>query len=338
MTAVVLGTLGFRLFGDYGWIEALWMVVITISTVGYGEHTQSGAAVQLLTIGVILVGMSSAVYTFTGAFQLVLEGELERTFGARRMTRQIEQLKNHVIICGMGRSGRNLAADLHHRGQPFVMVENNETRVEEAADCEYPIIVGDATEETVLQRAGIDRARAIVSALPSDADNVFITLTAKELNPDVMIVASAERESTAKKLRQAGARKVVMPSRVGALQMSRMILNPSAADLMELVAESSYLDLQLDEIEIADVPGLIGMSVSDTEAHRRHKLLVVAVRQEDGKMIFNPDAEYAFQSRDIAIVMGHQEHIEKFRSHFLRARIHETDFANSKAIAAADKA
>ena len=314
LTAVVGGTIGYRVWGDYDWSEALWMVVITISTVGYAEHTQSPTSVQWLTMGVILVGMSSAVYTFTGAIQLTLEGELERTFGVRRMNRQIERLQDHIIICGMGRSGRNLATDLQQRGHSFVLVDYDEAKLEDAHDLLFPAIQGDATEEAVLQRAGIEQARAIVSALPSDADNVFITLTARELNPELLIIASAEKETTAKKLHQAGARKVVMPSRVSALQIARMIVHPSTADLMELVAESSYLDLDLDEINVGEHPNLVGTTVQKSEAHPKRKLLVVAVRQQDGTLIFNPESDYAFADNDIAIVMGNRAHIAQFRS------------------------
>ncbi len=207
LVTVLLGILGFRTLGDYGWVESLWMVVITISTVGYGERSQLPAAVQLLTVGVILVGMSSAVYTFTGVTQLIFEGELERTLGIRRMYRQIDKLRNHVIICGMGRSGRNLAMDLHHRGREFVVVDNNEAKIEEAHELDFHAVCGDATEEAVLKRAGIDYAQVLVSALPSDAENVFITLTAREMNRELLIIGRAEHESTVKKLHQAARKK-----------------------------------------------------------------------------------------------------------------------------------
>lgn len=316
IAAVVFGTIGYHHIAGYSWIESLWTVVITISTVGYSERSQSAASVQLLSMAVILVGMSSAVYTFSGFFQLALEGELERTLGVRRMSRQIEKLRDHVIICGMGRSGRSLAMNLQNRGPEFVIVENDETKFEEALELGFAAIDGDATDETVLRRAGIDRARVLVSVLPSDADNVFITLTARELNPDLLIIAHAEQESTAKKLHQAGAQKVVMPARVSAIQMSRMILHPSTADLMELLAESSYLDLELDELEVNGHKALVGVTVRETEAHRKYKLLVVAIRQGDGEMVFNPAAEYVFGPDDIVIILGNREHINRFRSEY----------------------
>ncbi len=318
LAAILFGILGFHTLGGYGWGEALWMVVITISTVGYGERSQMSGTVQLLTIGVIVVGMSSAVYTFTGITQLILEGELERTLGVRRMSRQIDKLRNHVIICGLGRSGRSLAIDLHHRRRNFVIVDNDEAKIEEARGLDFPAVCGDATEESVLRLAGIDHAHVLVSALPSDAENVFITLTAREMNPGLLIIGRAEHESTVKKLHQAGAQKVVMPAKVSAIQMSRMILHPSTADLMELVTESSYLDLEMDEIAVAQYPALTGLNVAQTEAHRKHKILVVAIRQVDGEMIFNPAADYVFAPQDIAIVLGNRIQIEQFRSLYRR--------------------
>ena len=316
LAAVGLGTLGYRYIADYGWIESVWMVFITISTVGYAERSQTVASVQLVSMAVILVGMSSAVYTFSGFVQLALEGELERTLGVRRMSRQIDKLRDHVIICGMGRSGRNLAVNLKNRRRDFVLVDNDDEKIEEATELGFAVIDGDATDEVVLRRAGIDHAQALVSVLPSDANNVFITLTAREMNPDLLIIANAEQESTAKKLHQAGAQKVVMPARVSALQMSRMILHPSTADLMELLAESSYLDLESDELEVDLHKTLIGVTVRETEAHRKYKLLVVAVRQGDGHMVFNPAAEYMFAPGDIVILLGHREHIDHFRAQY----------------------
>lgn len=289
------------------------MVVITVTTVGFGESSQSTPTVQLLTILLILFGMTAAVYTSTGFFQLVLEGELERTLGFRRMTRQIEKLKDHTIICGLGRSGRSLAEDLMRRGREVVIVEQDDDRLEEANQLHCMVIDGDATQEATLLRAGVQRAKSLVISLPSDADNVFITLTARELNPDLMIVARASQENTAKKLRQAGAQKVVMPAAVSAKLMSRMVLDPSAADWLELIAESSYEDLDIEELEIGDFPKLIGKTVQDTEAQRTHRLLFVAIRDGNGDILANPSADYVFQKDDVGVLMGNPANIDQFR-------------------------
>ena len=317
LIAVAVGVFGYRFLGEYSWLEAVYMVVITIATVGFGEISESPPEIKLLTIFLILTGLTAAAYTSTGFFQLVLEGELERTLGFRRMTRQIEKLNGHTIICGLGRSGRSLAEDLLRRGREIVIVENNDDRLEHAADLQCLVVDGDATQETTLLQAGIERASSLVICLPSDADNVFITLTASELNPRLLIVARASQETTAKKLRQAGAKKVVMPAAVSAKLMSRMVLDPSAADWLELIAESSYEELDIEELVVSDFPKLVGKSVQNTEAQRTHRLLFVAVRGSDGAIIANPGADYIFQKDDVAVLMGNPSNISNFRKMYL---------------------
>lgn len=306
--AIVFGAsvLGFRFVGGYGWIEAAWMVVITISSVGYGEHSDVSPKVQVLTMAVILLGMTSAAYVGGGLIQMVLEGELARVLKHRRTSRGIEELNQHVVVCGFGRIGQILVADLHQRGQPFVVIDSDPAKFEDAESRQYLFLNGDATEDAVLMEAGIKRAKTLVSVLPSDAANVFITLTARNLNPSLSIIARAEHRTTEKKLLQAGANKVVLPAVIGARQVERLITRPSTADLVEQ-------DYQLDEVTVVERGKLAGTTVEATEAKRRHRLLIVAVKQADGTMMFNPDATYTFQVGDIAIVMGHAEDIARFR-------------------------
>ena len=308
--------IGFRLLGDYDWVSALWMTVITISSVGFSESTDSTPALQLFTVGVIVVGMSAAAYTFGGFVQMMLEGELEVFLGHRRMTLGIEHLSGHVIVCGFGRIGEVLATDLKHNHREFVVIDSSGERFEAAKSLGYLCICGDATSDETLLQAGIERARTLVSSLPSDADNVFITLTARTLCPEIQILSRAEHPTTERKLLQAGANKVIMPAIIGAHRLERLITRPSTAHLIELVSESTLMDLELDEIILPDECRLIGVTVASTEAHRTHRLLVVAVRQADGEMIFNPDAEYKFKAADVAIVMGRAEDIEGFRKAF----------------------
>jgi voltage-gated potassium channel len=247
---------------------------------------------------------------------MLTEGELERALGHRRMTRDIQRLKDHVIICGFGRMGEILAGDLQRMRRPYVVIDHNSDRILEASEQQHLSLNGDATEEQILVEAGIEQARTLVSGLPSDADNVFIALTSRNLNADLQIVARAEHVSTEKKLRQAGADRVVMPALVGARQMSRLITRPSTADLIELVTETSRLNFELDEIDVPETSRLAGMTVRETAAHRQHGLLVVAVKDKQGHMELNPDAGYVFQAGDIVILMGYTEHITGFRKEF----------------------
>jgi voltage-gated potassium channel len=310
---VVVSVTGFHFLEGYGWIESLWLVVVTISTVGFGESSTMSTKTQLFTTLVIFFGMSASVYTIGGFIQLMLEGEVERLLGKRRMSQEIDRLSGHVVVCGFGRIGQSIANELQSDGKQVVILETNMEVQKEAAEQGYLCRASDATDEDVLRDVGIDRADALVSALPSDADNVFVTLTARDLNKGLQIIARAETPSTERKLLQAGANQVVMPSLVGARLMSRMITRPTTADLFELVSQSGYKDLELDEVQISAGCSIVGTTVGATEAHRKHKLLIVAVKQPGGELLFNPGAEQTFRENDTAIVMGHAQDIKRFR-------------------------
>ena len=266
---------GFHLLGEYDWIEAIWMTTVTISTVGFAERSSAEWYLQLFSVVVIVLGVSAGAYTFGGFVQMVLEGELDTMMGHRRMTRGIGDLTEHVIICGFGRIGEVLAMDLRRSDKPCVVVDHDPDRFEAAKAAEFLCVYGDATQEDTLKRAGIENAASLVSCLPSDADNVFITLTARNLNTTIQILARAEHQTTEPKLIQAGADKVIMPTIIGAHRMERMITRPSTAHLMELVTETSFMDLELDEVKVDEGSKLLGAKVGQTEAHRKHGLLVV---------------------------------------------------------------
>lgn len=313
LAVFVIAVFGYRYLGNYSWLESVWMIVITISTVGYGESSSLSPTLQLLTIFVILVGMSAAAYTFGGLIQLLLAGEIDRLIGLRRMTVEIANMKDHVIICGFGRMGQSLAAELQSQRRKSVILELNPERLREADALGYACLSGDATEEATLMSAGIDRAKTLVAALSGDAENVFLTLTARNLNAKLQIVARADQVSTEKKLRQAGADRVVMPTVVGSRQMARVITRPTTADLMELVSQREFADLELDELRISENSKLIGMTIGETLAHRDHNLLMVAIQKAAGKLTFNPKASHRFAPNEVVILMGHTRDIESFR-------------------------
>jgi len=297
----------------FGWAEALWFVVITVSSVGLAEQSQLPPLLQLFTVIVIIFGMSAAAYTFGGFVQMMTEGEIERALGRRRMTRGIEQLEGHIVLCGFGRTGHILGNALELQQRPFVVVEHDPENIEEATRLSYLVVLGDATEEKVLLSAGVERASTLVTVLPNDAANVFIALTSRNLNPDLQIIARAEFRSSEKKLIQAGADRVVMPATIGAQRMARMITRPTTAHLMELVSDHSMLDIEMDEMTLSDASQLVGVTVADAGAHRRHGLLFVAVQHADGNMLFNPGGDYMFQASDTVIVMGRTEDIKRFQ-------------------------
>lgn len=312
----VVAVFGYHFFGGYDWLSAVFMVVITISTVGYGETSGLSPAVQAFSILVIVVGISASVYTIGGLIQLMLEGELERVLGRRRMIKDIQNLTGHSIICGYGRMGHNLAIELTEQGRDLVIIDHDLEKTNEAAQQGFLCVTGDATEEQTLLDAGLIRAGTLVSTFPNDAESVFITLTARNLCPTVTIISRAERESTQQKLHQAGANTVIMPTIVSARQMGRMITRPSTAHLISLVDEGSNREFDLDELAIEAGSPLVGMSVGATEAHKRHRLLVVAIKDSDGKIRFNPDANEHFATGDVVMVIGHRDHIDAYRAEY----------------------
>lgn len=315
---IILAILGYH-FTGYSLLEAIWMVTITLSSVGYSETPGMSKVQQILTIAVIIFGMSAAAYTIGGLLQMLTEGEIERALGRKRMTRDLENLQNHVIVCGFGRIGRVLADELKRNRRQFVLIEQNMDVVEETHEKGFLSIQGDATDEEVLSRAGIERAAMLVAALPNDAANVFITLTCRNLNPELLIIARAELKSTAKKLKQAGANRIVMPTQIGAGQIARLVLRPNTADVAELFSGYEAIDYELDEFTIPLNSRMVGLSVYETEANRRHRLLVVAVKQESGELIFNPDSDYQFQPRDTIILMGRTTDLRTFFDEFSTA-------------------
>ena len=316
MLAVVFiaAVMGYRFLGGYDWVGAIWMVVITISTVGHSERSDFGAPMQLFTVLVILFGMTASVYTFSGFFQLVLEGELERVLGSRRMTREVQQLSGHVIVCGLGRMGEHLVRDLNLESQPFVAIDNDPAKIEEAAEDGVLCVLGDATDEDCLLNARVQQAKTLVTTLPSDADSVFITLTAREQNPNLQIIARAEQRSTEKKLIQAGANRVVMPSLVGATRMVRMITRPSISRLLDEVIESSFEEIELDEVRVGEQSPIAGQTIEQVQSPADHDLMIVAIQRHESDLIVNPKREVEVLPRDTLIVMGHPRQIKELRA------------------------
>ncbi|MFN6208659.1 MAG: potassium channel family protein [Planctomycetota bacterium] len=308
----VCSVCGYRWLG-YPWMEAIWMVVITIATVGYGERSETNPEVMIFTIFVLLFGITSATSPFGAFVQFAVRGELESFWGRRRMKKEIEHLQGHVVLCGYGGSGELLADNLRKHEFQLVVVESDPERHAAAVDHGFPAVLGDATNEEVLLEAGLDRAATLVTNLPHDAENVFITLTGRNLSSSINIIARAESPSTARKLRQAGANRVVLPTVSGARMMARMITRPSTAELIELVSESPLPDMELDELHLRPTSPLVGIDVRSAEANRKHRLLVVSVKRTNGELHFNPEGDYQFSAGDTVILLGKREDIVRFK-------------------------
>lgn len=318
-TLLVIAIVGHHMLHQTTWLESIFWAVITISTVGYSYETPAGVGPteQLLAVSVIIFGTVAVAYTLGVFLQAVIEGQIEQAMGARRMTRQIEKIEDHVIICGFGRVGQNLANRLAAQNTMFVVVEVNPEAIAEAVTRQYLVIEGDATDEDVLRSAGIERAKTVVVALQTDADNVFLTLTARNMNPNLRILARGEMAGTERKLRQAGANEVVLPAVIGAHRIADLIVRPHAADLLHKVGDvDGSFEAVLAEIEIPLGSPLAGRTIREAGTHEQHRLLIVSMRRADGKEIFNPNGDHVFEEGDTLIAMGDTSDVERFRQAF----------------------
>jgi voltage-gated potassium channel len=299
-----------------GWsvLEAVYMVTITIFGVGYGEvRPIDDPALRIFTMGVIIAGCTSSIYVMGGFVQMIAEGELNRFLGARRMTRGIDKLSGHIIVCGYGRVGRILADELARSGQEFVVIDTNQERLQEAETAGLFVIVGDATEENVLECAGIARARVLASVLPDDTANVFITLTARELNREIEIIARGESPTTEKKLLRSGATRVVLPAAIGAARIARLITKPSAEKILSnavqqesLTEDLQQIGLQMTELRVPANSDFAGRKLADMYFGAGIQFVVIAIRSSDGVVTRDPPPNYAFRPDDTMIVLTHR--------------------------------
>lgn len=314
LSAVVLlvSVVAFRAFTDRNWLESLYHVVITISSVGYGETTGVDPTEQILNILLIAVGMSILAYTAGVLLRVFIEGEIAKSLGRRRMSRDIDRLDGHVIICGFGRIGQMLSTELTARKRDYVIVDDDEVACDEARLANHLVVEGDATEEETLSRAGVERARTLVTALPEDADNVFITLTARSMNRNLFLIARGEIVSTQRKLLKAGADRVILPAAIGAQRIAAMITKPSTLELLDLVTDHSQLEVELEEFKLDKASPLAGKSLKDSSVIRASGLLIVAVKAATGLMAFNPRAEHVLNAGDVIIAMGRSEDLAAF--------------------------
>lgn len=294
-------------------LEAIYWTVITIAGVGYSQSVdiEVGPARQALSIVVILVGMVAVAYTLGMLIQAIVEGQLDKVMGEKRMRKEIEKLKNHVIVCGFGRIGKNLANRLARHRVPFLVIDPVPEMIAEAKALGYVAMEADATDENILKAAGLDRASTIVFGIQSDPDNVFLTLTVRNLNPDITIVARGEDPRTEKKLIQAGASQVVMPAIIGAERIADIITRPETSDLLRCVGHESGLNAELEEFKFHSDSPYIGRTVREAE-EKLENLMIVALRRSDGETVFNPKDSEGICVGDVVIVMGPEADIEQF--------------------------
>ena len=297
---VVVGTAGYVLLG-FGLLDALYQTVTTVSTVGFREIRPLSPAGQVFTIVLILTGVGATLYALGVLIENLIEGRLTDLLGRRRMQRRITELSDHVIVCGWGRVGRSIAAEVAAADRDCVVVETVEGRL---ADCPHPHVVGDATEDAVLEQAGLLRAAALVAAVESDADNSFIVLSARAVRPDLFIVARARSLDSGQKLRRAGADRVVNPQQIGGARMAAFVLRPHVAEFLDVVMHEENLEFRLEELPVAEDSPVAGLTLRNAHLRDRTGALVLALRDPDGEFRTNPAPDTVLNPGEVIIAIG----------------------------------
>ncbi|MFO0687288.1 MAG: potassium channel protein [Myxococcota bacterium] len=320
----VLGVVGYRMAG-WSSLDAFYMVIITIFGVGYGEvRPIDSTGLRLFTASLIVAGYGATVYVVGGLVQLVTEGEINRAMGARRMNRDIKQLRDHTILCGYGRVGRILARSLRTAGVPLVVVDRSRERIVEAEVDGHRVVLGDAADEAVLASAGVGQAAQLAAVLPNDAANVFVTLTATGINRHLVVIARAEDPASESKLRRSGAEHVILPASIGAQRIANLITRPTAEDLLatnrgirgDLREELDALGLRVEEMRLAEGSPLVGQPIRAIEIGGNHGFLIVGLRRGDGSVVVNPDDGLTLASGDTVIVLGHANDLPELRRRY----------------------
>ncbi|PSQ96209.1 MAG: potassium channel protein [Bacteroidetes bacterium SW_9_63_38] len=307
----VVGTTGYALLEGWSWMEGLYMTFITLSTIGFQEvHTLSDAG-RLFTLGLGITGIGLLTFVVARSAQLLLASERLRE---RRIMKKINDLSDHYIICGYGRVGQRLAEDLDAAGHPFVVVDVAEDEIAELRKNNILHVQGNAEEDAVLKKAGIDRAQCLIPTLPEDSSNVFVTLTAREMNPELFILARTVDHSNQSKLLHAGADKVIAPSEVGADRMAQVVLRPNVDQFMERVLHVKSLSLQIEEVKVHSSAPLAGQSLAESNFRQQFDAVVIGIIDADtGEMTFNPTPSARIDAGDILIVLGDSDIIQALR-------------------------
>ncbi|MBU0663781.1 MAG: potassium channel protein [Proteobacteria bacterium] len=300
------GTFGYMFLENSSFVDSLYMTTITVSTVGYGETFHLSPKGRVFTVILILLGVGFIMLMFSKITEAVVEGELQAIYGRLKMKKKVLELTDHYIICGFGRIGRVICDLLKEANKPFVVIENNPKVIRELADLNYLFLDGEASSDDMLLQAGIQRAKGLISVVSSDANNVYITLSARGLNNDLYIMArSSGADGGETKLLRAGANRVISPYYIGACRMAQHILRPTVTDFIDLTVHSGELGLRMEELSVSDHGKIVNNTLMDSNIRRDFNLIVVAIKRDHaGEMLFNPNPTSMILKNDTLIVLG----------------------------------
>jgi voltage-gated potassium channel len=315
VAVMVAGTVGFEVVEGWSAFDAFYMTVITVASVGYGEVHPLSPAGRWVAIVLILGGTGTLVYGLSMVTALIVEGELRNILGKRRMEKALAKLRGHVVVCGMGDTGRHVLEEFLKTRQPCVVIERTPNAIKHPERFqEIPVIEGDASDEEVLGRARLDAARGLVTTLPSDKDNLYVILTARGMNPKLRIVSRAIADESHAKLRKAGADAVVSANRIGGLRMASEIIRPHVVSFLDTMLRDATASIRFEEAEVPTDSPIVGRTLEELQLHARVGLVIIAIRRRTtGSFLYNPRASTAVEAGDYLVVCGEPLQIEQLR-------------------------
>jgi voltage-gated potassium channel len=305
---ILLGSLGYMIIEGWNLLDSVYMTIISITTTGYREVYPLSQFGKIFTLIIIILGVVTIAYVGGRLAQLFVESYL---FRRRKMAKQLSTLENHYIICGYGRMGRKICQELEENKSKFVVIEKDPSEIENLRTRDYLFVEGDATDDDILMQAGIKKARGMVAVLPTEAENVFTTLSSRALNPKIFIVARAVEEETESKLLKAGANRVVKPYEIGGHRMTQVLLRPGVVDFIDIIAREKRIDLHIEEIEVKDGSILVGQTLAQSPIRNKLNIIIVAIFQADGKVTYNPQSNTVIQKDNKLIVIGEEKNIQQ---------------------------
>ncbi len=311
---ITVATVGYMLILKVSLINALYMTVITISTVGYREVVDLNNLGKIFTMGVIFVSVGMIGYILSVVFRFFSEGNINEAWRRKKMTKEIEKMTNHIIVCGAGETGVHVIKQLKRRMVDFVVIENDPEALDILKELQVKYVFDDATKEETLMDANVKKAKGLISALAKDSDNAFVVMTARELNPGLHIVARAHEDNSHKKLRRAGANNTVSPDEIGGKKMAQLMISPDVQYFVDNIIDTKDMSIDMEEVMIKESSELIDKKLRDAKISEKAGLIVLAIRRgEDEVFIFNPKADENLRLHDKMIVVGSKEQINTLK-------------------------
>ncbi len=308
---ILLGSLGYMFIEGWTFLDGLYMTIITLTTVGYSEVRTLSSLGRIYTICLLFFGFGFFFYAAGAVVQFMVEGQIRTILGRRRLNRKIDRLRDHYVVCGYGRIGRVICKKLIRKPIPLVVIEHNTDLVPRMEKDGVLYLTGEAADDAILLKAGIRKAKGLVAALATDADNVFLVLTARQLNPDLVIIARAGDEKAHSKLQAAGANRVESPYDMGAASMAQRILRPTVTNFLDLALSDRPKDIQMEEIPVSANSHLVGVMLKDSGIRQNYNLILIAIKKPDGSMLFNPSFEAVINIGDTVIAVGEDVNLQQ---------------------------